>query len=100
MQPTVLLALASVLLATLLEILAQKSTADSALCLVNAAADIPRFVSFAHLYLSTNTAVLNSLAWSWVDLDVKRMQPWLQLSRPEGATGTGSLFFGLSGEPL
>lgn len=73
MQPTVLLALASVLLATLLEILAQKSTADSALCLVNAAADI-------------------------LDLDVKRMQ--LQLSRPEGATGTGSLFFGLSGEPL
>ncbi|KAM3500410.1 hypothetical protein MY10362_006428 [Beauveria mimosiformis] len=94
MQPTVLLALAlaSVLLAALLEILAQKSAADGALCLVDTAADIPPLVSFAHLYLPTITAVLYSLAWNWVDLDVKRMQPWLQLSRSEGATGRDSLF--------
>ncbi|KAM3518505.1 hypothetical protein NHJ13051_008138 [Beauveria bassiana] len=52
MQLTVLLALAlalaSVLLAALLETLAQKSAADGALCLVDAAADIPRLISFAH----------------------------------------------------
>ncbi|OAA43418.1 hypothetical protein BBO_04561 [Beauveria brongniartii RCEF 3172] len=99
MQPAVLLALAlaCVLLAALLEILAQKSAADGALCLVDTAADIPPLVSFAHLYLPAITAVLYSLAWNWVDLDVKRMQPWLQLSRSEGATGRDSMFLDYPG---
>lgn len=94
MQSPVLLslALASLLIAALLEILAQKSAADGALSIVATAEDIPPLVSFGYLYLPTIVAVLYSLAWNWVDLDVKRMQPWLQLSRDEGALGKDSLF--------
>ncbi|RFU35191.1 hypothetical protein B7463_g1109, partial [Scytalidium lignicola] len=31
------------------------------------------------------------MAWSWVDLDVKRLEPWFQLSKQEGASSTDSL---------
>lgn len=94
MQPPVLLALAlaSLLLAALLEVLAQKSLTDGALSIVHTADDIPGLVSFGYLYLPTIVAVLYSLAWNWVDLDVKRMQPWLELSREDGTTGRDSLF--------
>ncbi|KAL8891638.1 MAG: hypothetical protein Q9215_001406 [Flavoplaca cf. flavocitrina] len=31
------------------------------------------------------------MLWSWVDLDTKRLEPYFQLSRPEGADRTNSL---------
>lgn len=86
------LALASLLIAALLEVLAQKSASNGGLSIVKTADDIPGLVSFAYLYLPTIVAVLYSLAWNWVDLDVKRMQPWLELSKWEGVTGRDSLF--------
>jgi hypothetical protein len=46
----------------------------------------------AYLYVPNIVAVLYSLIWSWVDLDVKRMQPWFELSKSEGATAENSLF--------
>ncbi|KAK6849824.1 hypothetical protein PG995_013657 [Apiospora arundinis] len=36
-------------------------------------------------------AVIYSLAWSWVASDTKRMQPWLEMSQPGGATAEDSL---------
>lgn len=86
------LTLASLLIAALLEVLAQKSAAEGALSVVKTAEEIPGLVSFAYLYLPTIVAVCYSLVWNWVDLDVKRMQPWLELSKQEGATGNESLF--------
>ncbi|EJP64323.1 uncharacterized protein BBA_06705 [Beauveria bassiana ARSEF 2860] len=100
MQPTVLLALALRLRPprrALLETLAQKSAADGALCLVYAAADLS---PLAHLYLPTFTAVLYSLG---VELGRPRREAHAALAAAlpaRGRDGTGSLFFGLSGEPL
>ncbi|KAL8892733.1 MAG: hypothetical protein Q9192_005571 [Flavoplaca navasiana] len=48
-------------------------------------------VTFAYLYFPTLIAVLYSMLWSWVDLDTKRLEPYFQLSRPEGADRTNSL---------
>lgn len=48
-------------------------------------------VNVAYLYMSTTTAVLYSLLWTWVDLDVRRMQPWLELSWFHGAYAAQSL---------
>ncbi len=95
MQAPVLLAfaIASLLIAGLLEVLAQQAASEGgALSIVDSADDIPPIVTFGYLYLPTIVAVLYSLAWNWVDLDVKRMQPWLELSKPRGATGEMSLF--------
>lgn len=46
---------------------------------------------WSYLYGPTIVAVLYSLMWNWVDLDVKRMQPWFELSRPGGAKASKSL---------
>lgn len=47
--------------------------------------------SFTYLYLPTLLSVLYGLYWSWIDLDVKRLQPYFQLGRQEGASGADSL---------
>lgn len=47
--------------------------------------------TFGYSYLPTILAVCYSLMWSWVDLDVKRLEPWFQLSRKEGASASSSL---------
>ncbi|KAH6694947.1 hypothetical protein BKA61DRAFT_531721 [Leptodontidium sp. MPI-SDFR-AT-0119] len=47
--------------------------------------------TFGYLYLPTILAVCYSMIWSWVDLDVKRLEPWFQLSKDRGATAEESL---------
>lgn len=78
-------------LAGIIEYLAQKSQRQGGLALSPSEGDIPRAANIAYLYMPTTVAVLYSLLWTWVDLDVRRMQPWLELSRPGGARGDRSL---------
>ncbi|KAK3373787.1 hypothetical protein B0T24DRAFT_528532 [Lasiosphaeria ovina] len=88
--------LASVIFTTLalagaVEFLSQKSAKQGGLSLSNSADDIPFTVTFSYLYGITIVAVLYSLLWTWVDLDIRRLQPWLELSRPGGANADSSL---------
>ena len=53
--------------------------------------DLSTVAIASYLYLPTVIAVLYSMMWSWVDLDVKRLEPWFQLSKPEGAVAEESL---------
>lgn len=48
--------------------------------------------TFTYLYLPTIFAVIYSLAFSWIDLDSKRLEPYFQMSRVEGARPKDSLF--------
>ncbi|KAH0497771.1 hypothetical protein TgHK011_005056 [Trichoderma gracile] len=73
-------------------ILAQRSQKFGGLSLVDDADEIPSAVNLTYLYLPTIIAVLYSLVWNWIDLDVKRMQPWTEVSKPDGATGRRSVF--------
>ncbi|KAF5247876.1 hypothetical protein FANTH_6157 [Fusarium anthophilum] len=82
----------TILLAIAIETVAQRSAAQGGLALSPTLTDIPGYVKFSYLYVPTIIAVLYSLIWSWIDLDVKRMQPWFELSKDTGATGGGSLF--------
>ncbi|KZL82074.1 hypothetical protein CI238_06736, partial [Colletotrichum incanum] len=82
----------SFLLAIILEVLAQQSQKKGALALSDSPDDIPAFANFCYLFLPTIVAVIYSLLWSWIDLDVKRIQPWLEMSRSGGATAGRSLF--------
>ncbi|CCT67098.1 uncharacterized protein FFUJ_13281 [Fusarium fujikuroi IMI 58289] len=82
----------TILLAIAIETLAQRSAAQGGLALSPTLPDIPGYAKFSYLYVPTIIAVLYSLIWSWIDLDVKRMQPWFELSKDTGATGGGSLF--------
>ena len=47
--------------------------------------------SFSLLYLPTIIAVVYSMLWSWVDLDVKRLEPYYQLSQIGGTSAERSL---------
>lgn len=85
-------AITSIIIIVLVEVLAQKSQKGGGLSLVDDADEIPRAVNLAYLYLPTIIAVVYSLAWNWIDLDVKRMQPWMEVSKQSGATGLRSIF--------
>jgi len=80
------LALWTVFLAGIIEYLAQRSRREGGLALSPTLDDMPRIAQFAYMFLPTIIAVLYSIAWNWVDLDVKRLHPWLELSRPGGTT--------------
>ncbi|CAI0645263.1 unnamed protein product [Colletotrichum noveboracense] len=85
-------AFVSFILAVIIEILAQQSQRAGGLALSPSTNEIPTFAKFCYLFLPTIVAVIYSLLWSWIDLDVKRLQPWLEMSRPEGATAEHSIF--------
>ncbi|RTE79961.1 hypothetical protein BHE90_005539 [Fusarium euwallaceae] len=82
----------TLLLAAAVETIAQRSAAQGGLALSSTLDDLPGYAKFSYLYVPTIIAVLYSMVWSWIDLDVKRMQPWFELSKPKGATAENSLF--------
>lgn len=94
MDPAVLMLLTilTLLIAGAVEVLAQFSQTKGALALSRTQDEIPQYAMISYLYVPNIVAVLYSLIWSWVDLDVKRMQPWFELSKPEGATAENSMF--------
>ncbi|UKZ70819.1 uncharacterized protein TrAtP1_011788 [Trichoderma atroviride] len=94
MDPAILMLLTilTLLIAGAVEVLAQLSQAKGGLALSRTQDEIPQYAMISYLYVPNIVAVLYSLIWSWVDLDVKRMQPWFELSKPEGATAENSMF--------
>ncbi|KAL2207713.1 hypothetical protein CC79DRAFT_772673 [Sarocladium strictum] len=86
------LVLLTLLIAAAIEVLAQRSAAYGGLGLSPSRDAIPKYAMWSYLYGPNIVAVLYSLIWSWVDLDVKRMQPWFELSKDGGATAEDSLF--------
>lgn len=81
----------SLLLAAILEILAQESLRAGGLAMTSSPDDFSVYVTFGYLFLPTIIAVIYSLFWSWVDLDAKRMQPWFEMSREGGAVAKQSV---------
>ena len=49
-------------------------------------------VVFCYRYLPQMIIVALGVGWAAVDLDVKRLEPYFQLSKPEGATASNSIF--------
>ena len=46
---------------------------------------------FLYRYLPTIIAVTYAFVWHWIDVDTRRIEPYRQLSKPGGATGSNSL---------
>jgi hypothetical protein len=85
------LAVLTLLIIATVEILAQRSNAVGGLAISPALDDIPDYAIWSYLYGPNLVAVLYSLIWNWVDLDVRRMQLWMGLSKEEGAAAEDSL---------
>ena len=76
---------------TLLAILQLKNDKHGGIIFADHVSDFSTGSTFLYLYLPTVIAVFYSIGWSWIDLDAKRLEPWFQLSKPEGATSERSL---------
>ncbi|KAB5545557.1 hypothetical protein GE09DRAFT_967889 [Coniochaeta sp. 2T2.1] len=85
--PFILVTLA--LVATI-ELLAQKSSAEGGLSLTYGAEGDSSGILLSR-YGPTAIAVLYSLTWTWIDLDIRRIQPWLEMSRSEGGAAESTV---------
>ena len=77
------------LLIAALEYLSRVSNRDGGI--VFSAGRFPAYVTFINIYLPTILAVALGMLWTWIDLDARRLEPWFQLSQPQGATVQESL---------
>jgi hypothetical protein len=73
------------------ELLRQRSRRDQGLMFAPASVGLPGRGAFAYSNIPTIISVIFGILYNWVDLDVKRMEPFYQLSKPEGATAKDSL---------
>lgn len=87
--PTIL---ASGALIAILQVYLERSNRDTGILFASKINDLPLSQTFSYLYLPTIVALLLSFVWTWIDLDIKRLEPFVQLSRPEGALGKDSVF--------
>ncbi|KAK4501567.1 hypothetical protein PRZ48_007376 [Zasmidium cellare] len=67
------------------------SRRDQGIIFAENVSELPLRRSFCYLCLPTIVSVVYGFLWTWVDLDVKRLEPWFQLSREGGATGRYSV---------
>ncbi|KAF7568719.1 repeatdomain containing protein [Pyrenophora tritici-repentis] len=78
-------------LIAVLQFLLHKSQHDSGIIFAPRISDLPISRTFLYLYFPTVLSVIFSMYWAWIDLDTKRMEPYYQLSKDEGALGKDSL---------
>jgi hypothetical protein len=78
-------------LVVVLGILQWQNTRHGALFFASTANGFTLLEDFLYRYLPTIVVVLYSLAWSWIDLDIMRLEPWFQLARSGGASADSSL---------
>ena len=84
--------LITVTLIVLIEYINKISIEAKALFFGDKAERFPESVVFCYQYLPQMIVVALGVGWAAVDLDVKRLEPYFQLSKPEGATASNSMF--------
>ena len=93
LHPFVLLTFAffSLSFVALLEILSFINRHRGAITFADSEQGFERPVIFAYSYLPTIIAIIYSSVWNWIDLDIKRLEPFFQMSRAEGAVPQNSI---------
>lgn len=74
-----------------LQIFLTQSQRDGGIVFAASISDLPLHQRFLYSHLPTVLAVLFSIYWAWIDLETKRMEPYYQLSKKNGALGRDSL---------
>ena len=82
----------TVALIALIEYINIVSIEEKGLFFAERAEDFPTGVVFCYRYLPQIIVVALGVGWAAVDLDVKRLEPYFQLSKSEGATASNSIF--------
>jgi hypothetical protein len=68
-----------------------RSKRDGGIMFAPRISDLPLSKTFMYQYFPTIVAVVYSIWWAWIDLETKRLEPYYQLSKDEGALGKDSL---------
>lgn len=76
---------------SVIEALLRRSTRNNGLMHTKTLDDLTAWQSFSYRYLLAVISVLYGMAWASVDLDIKRLEPFFQLSDTKGATAANSL---------
>ena len=84
--------LTTVALIVFIEYINKITIEEKALFFADEAEDFPVGLVFCYRYLPQMIVVALGVGWAAVDLDVKRLEPYFQLSKPEGATASNSIF--------
>ncbi|RPB03871.1 hypothetical protein L873DRAFT_1786829 [Choiromyces venosus 120613-1] len=84
--------LITVALIVFIEYINKISRDEKALFFAEKDEDFSTAVVFCYRYLPQMIVVALGVGWAAVDLDVKRLEPYYQLSKPEGATASNSIF--------
>ena len=74
-----------------LQYLLVRSQRDNGIIFAPKINDLPLSRTFLYLYCPTIVAVIFSIYWAWIDLETKRLEPYYQLSKKDGALGKDSL---------
>jgi hypothetical protein len=75
----------------ILQVFLAQSQRDGGVIFAARIVELPLRQRFSYLYLPTIIAVVFSIYWAWIDLETKRMEPYYQLSKKDGALGKDSL---------
>lgn len=78
-------------LIALVQVLLTKSQQHQGIIFAPRISDLPLSRTFLYLYFPTILAVTFSMYWAWIDLETKRMEPYYQLSKENGALGKDSI---------
>ncbi|KAF7185679.1 hypothetical protein HII31_13020 [Pseudocercospora fuligena] len=79
------------ILITAVAVLLRISIRDRGIIFAAETNDLPLRKSFGYLYLPTIISVVYSFLWAWIDLDIKRLEPYFQLSSGEPKAGDSIL---------
>lgn len=74
-----------------LQVFLTRSQRDGGVLFAPVIGELPFRQQFLYLYLPTVIAVVFSIYWAWIDLETKRMEPYYQLSKGDGALGKDSV---------
>jgi hypothetical protein len=83
--------LASSALIIVLQLLLWRSQSTGGILFAPNVNNLPLSTTFPFLYLPTILSVFYGFLWAWIDLDIRRLEPYFQLSKRDGATGRESL---------
>ncbi|KAF1847953.1 uncharacterized protein K460DRAFT_363968 [Cucurbitaria berberidis CBS 394.84] len=78
-------------LIAILQYLLIRSQRDSGIMFAPKINDLPLRKTFFYQHFPTIVSVVFSIYWAWIDLETKRMEPYYQLSKKNGALGKDSL---------
>lgn len=86
--PTII---ASGALIATLQVYLERSNRDAGILFASRIDSLPLAQTFSYLYMPTIVSLVLGFIWTWIDLDVKRLQPYVQLSKVHGALGKDSI---------